>query len=143
MNITEMYEKVREVYEQYKDQYSYLGLRFEDKEREIGEECEWSKHNPYREDEREFPEFGTDEYDELPELNGTSCWYLGPYEYKEDFYPGWGYGAPSESDNDRSLVGTFQAYHAYVIAGNRLGHHDDPDDGEILIWDAVVVAKIF
>ncbi len=51
MNIAEMYEKVKEVYEANTDKYNYIGLRFEDKACEIGEECEWSKHNGEREDE--------------------------------------------------------------------------------------------
>jgi|GEM_PF-940954 len=143
MNVTEMYERVKSVYAENEGKYRYIGLRFEDRERVIGEECEWSKHNPEREDEREFPEFGTEEYDELPELDGTSAWDMSPYEYNDEFYPGWGSGRPSESDNKYSLVGLFNSYHCYVIAGTRVGHHDNPDPGEILIKDAVVIAKIF
>lgn len=141
MNVVEMYDKVKEVYQANKDRYSFIGLRFEDKEREVGEECEWSKHNPDREDEREFPEFGTEEYDELQELNGTSVWTMNDMDILE-FYPGYG-KTLDEKDVERSLVGLFQSYHCYVVAGNRMGHHDNPDDGEILIWDAKVIEIIF
>lgn len=139
MTVLEMYEKVRQVYEQYKDQYFYLGLRFEDKDREIGEVCEWSKDNPDREDEREFPEYGTEEYGNLPLLDGTSSWDLELLEYDENYYPGWGNKKPAEDDK----VTRFFVNHAYIIGGNQLGHHDHPDYNEILIKDAVVLAKIF
>lgn len=143
MNVAEMYDLVKKIYEENEGTYSFIGLRFEDKVREVGDECEWSKHNPDRADDREFPEFGTEEYDELAELNGTSAWNMASYGYKSDFYPGYGSGKPTESDKKYSLVGLFGAYHCYVIAGNRLGTHDDPDPGEILIKDAKVIAKIF
>lgn len=139
MNIFEMYEKVREIYHQNEDEYSFIGLRFEDKEREIGEECECSRHNPDREDERDFPVYGSPEYDEMEELDGTSAWYVDPDV--KNFHPGM-YdlsGATTEKECSRY----FLTDHCYVIAGNRKGSHDDPDDNEILIKDAVVIAKIF
>jgi hypothetical protein len=37
----------------------------------------------------------------------------------------------------------YETYHCYVIAGNELGRHGDPDDYEILIKDGIVIAQIF
>lgn len=48
MNLKEACEKALE---KYQDDYWCLGIRFEDKKREIGEICECSKHNVDREDE--------------------------------------------------------------------------------------------
>jgi len=139
MNLNEMYAKVKEIYEANENEYYYIGLRFEDKDREVGEECEWSKHNPDREDERDFPAFGSEEYDDLPTLDGTSAWDLS--ELSDSYYPG--YGRPRNVDPYKDCSRYFLAEHCYVIAGKRQGYHDDPDDGEILIKDAVVIAKIF
>lgn len=134
MNIVEMYEKVKAIYEANKDKYCCIGLRFEDKEREIGEECEWSRHNSDREDEREFPKYGTEEYEEMEVLDGTSAWDMSVSNtYKIGRY----------IDREDDCRKPFLTDHCYVIASNMEGRHDDPDDGEILIKDAVVIAKIF
>ncbi|GFN32563.1 hypothetical protein [Paenibacillus xylaniclasticus] len=139
MNIHEMYDLVKQIRDKHEDEYRYIGIRFEDKTREIGEECEWSKHNPDREDEREFPVFGSEEYDDLPELNGTSAW--GLETLTDHHYPG--FGRASSADLDRECSRYFDTYHCYIVAGNQQGRHDEPDEEEILIKDAVVIAKIF
>lgn len=109
--------------EKYQDEFYYVGIRFEDKERQIGDICECSKHNTDREDEREFPGYGTDEYDEMFELDGTSAWNL---EYYTDF------------------EGGFDTYHCYIVVGNKITNQDDGlDDNEIVIQDAKVVEIIF
>lgn len=120
MNLKEACEKALE---KYQDDYYYIGIRFEDKDRKIGETCEYSRHNTDREDEREFPEFGTAEYDEMFVLDGTSAWNLETYD---DF------------------KGPFNTYHCYIIAGNRITNRDDGlDDNEIVIENAVVLEKLF
>jgi hypothetical protein len=143
MNIVEMYDLCRKIYsenvrtaENWENGYEFIGLRFENKERQIGEICEYSRNNTDREDEREFPEYGTDEYFEMEELDGTSAWNMeseetykiGPFENRED-------------DCSRH----FETDHCYVIAGNRLGHTSNTvlDNNEIVIKDAIVIAKIF
>lgn len=119
-NIQEACEKALE---KFQFDYPYIGIRFEDKEREIGDICECSRHNIDREDEREFPEYGTLEYEEMMELDGTSAWNLETYD---DFN------------------GPFGTYHCYIIAGNRLTNRDDGlDDNEIVIENAIVLEKIF
>jgi hypothetical protein len=117
--------------------FSFYGLRFEDKEREVGEVCGNSRHNFDREDEREFPEFGSDEYDEMTELDGTSAYYLP----EDGSIPTYAYiGCYQKTDNDPLMV---SGEHCYIIGGDIEGSHDDPDRGEILICDAVVVEKLF
>ncbi|MDE3837953.1 hypothetical protein C0966_00840 [Bacillus methanolicus] len=116
-------KQCREALKKFEDQYWYLGIRFEDKEREIGEICEPSRHNLDREDEREFPEYGTEEYESLPLLDGTSAWNLETY---------------------KDFEGPFATWHCYIIGGNELTNKDDGlDDNEIVIKDAVVLEKIF
>ncbi|MNW42239.1 hypothetical protein D3C74_194030 [compost metagenome] len=133
MTVAEMYAKVKEIYAANEDNHYYIGLRFENKVREIGEECEYSRHNFDREDEREFPEFGTDEYEEMEVLDGTSAWDMSidnTFEY-------------SATAAEKEVSRYFTTDHCYVIAGNRQGRHDDPDHGEIVIKDAVVIAQLF
>jgi hypothetical protein len=141
MNIVQMYELVKAIYEKHKDEYHYIGLRFENKDREIGEVCENSRHNADREDERDFPAYGTPEYEEMEILDGTSAWNMDPSTYGKQYHPGMYslHGINLEKDC-RSF---FLADHCYVIAGHREGRHDDPDENEIVIKDAVVIAKIF
>lgn len=137
MNIVEMYEKCKEIYKQTawweNGEYQYVGLRFEDKERQVGEIIEdVSRDNEDREDEREFPEYGTDEYFEMPELDGVSAWDMSveaTYTYSD-----W----DAEKDDCRSV---FTTKHCYIIAGNKATY--GPDDNEVVIQDAVVIAQVF
>lgn len=141
MTVAEMYEKVRDICLSRESDFSYFGLRFEDKERNVGEIIpERSRHNPDREDERDFPEFGTAEYDELDELDGVSAWHVNLDV--DTIHPGMSSREYRDCAND-DCERMFSAYHCYVIAGNREGRHDDPDVGEIVIKDAVVIGKIF
>ena len=109
--------------DKYESEFYHIGIRFEDKDREVGEICECSRHNIDREDERDFPEYGTPEYDEMFVLDGTSAWNLETYD---DF------------------VGGFNTYHCYIIAGNKITNKDDGlDDNEIVIENAIVLEKLF
>ena len=136
MNIVEMYELCKKIYNENTDKYDYIGLRFEDKERTIGETCEYSRNNIDREDERDFPEYGTDQYFEMEELDGTSAWDMS----KDSIYD-----IPSFWDKEKECSLHFQTWHCYIVAGNRLGHTSNTviDVNEIVIKDAAVIAQIF
>lgn len=111
--------------------YFEIGVRFEDYDRKIGSACDNSKHNPDREDERDFPEYGTEEYDGLEDLDGTSC-YSAEYAINHLF------------NNDSSDASKkFLVSHCYIIGSDRLGSNDDADLGEILLRNPEVIAKIF
>lgn len=108
-----------------------IGVRYEDKLRQIDDECECSKHNA---GDREFPEYGTPEYDELDELNGTSAWsahkYLSNYDLSGD-------QSQLVSDKFKHVA------HAYIVVGQYDNTPSDADDGEIVIEDAVVKEVLF
>jgi len=133
MTYKEMKEKVEKAHKEAKENFDYVGLRLEDKERKNGEICENSKHNPDRDDDRDFPEYGTKEYENLPEFDGTSSWdlekdfealFMGPYvDWEDEVF--------------------FEQKHCYIIAGNEVDNDTDRDFDEIIIKDAEVVAKIF
>lgn len=125
----------QEIADEYAE-YSYYGLRFENKERETGEICGNSRHNFDREDQREFPEYGDDDYQEMMELGGTSAYYIGERgEFDTSSYTGeW------QSEDDSLMV---TGDHCYLVAGDVEGAHPDPDVNEILISEAVVIEKLF
>lgn len=128
MTYNQMIETVKAAYDLFADEYMYVGVRFESKMREIGEACESSMHNPDREDERDFPAYGTPEYDELEELNGTSAWDAEHYSM-----------FAMKGDSEAAWMGE----HCYIIAGDDIGTHPDPDANEILIRGAKVVKVIW
>lgn len=102
------------------DNYTYVGIRFEDKEYSVGDICLTSKSNPDRDDERVFPDYGTEEYTELEDLNGACAWNLDAFNWTTD------HGATE---------------HAYIIAGNDAEYGED--EGEIIIEDAKVLEILF
>jgi len=134
MKLSEMWVKAKEIFDANEDEYVCIGIRFEDKVRQIGDICECSKHNTDREDERDFPEFGTDEYSEMATLDGTSSWSLRRsmnYEYPE-------------RNAEKEATECYFQEHCYIIAGRYSTNEDDGlDDGEIVIEDAKVIAQLF
>jgi len=58
-----------------------VGIRFENDERTVGDIItESSRSNPDRDDERDFPAYGSAEYECLEELNGISAWDIDQWE---------------------------------------------------------------
>lgn len=139
MNIAQMLEKVKEIKAANEDEYWYIGIRYEDKDREIGEICECSRHNVDHEDQHDFPEYGTAEYDEMEVLNGTSAYNLDALTNR--YLPGCGKVTRIYYEAEASSY--FCRDHCYIVASNSKGSHDDPDEDEILIRDAKVIAKLF
>ncbi len=80
---------------QYLD-YAFYGIRFDYRDNlEEGFVFNSSKDNSGRYDERDFPEFGTDEYAEMDDLDGTSAY---------DFFDG---EAEEESAFSRTIIEWF------------------------------------
>ncbi len=118
-------ETVKAIMDEAYDDYGYVGIRFEDKPREVGDVCDNSRHNPDRDAERDFPAWGGSDYDDLPELDGTSA-------YCPDYLP-------RLTDDNLLDSDTRMADHCYIIASDSLGYHYDPDAGEILLRDPQVM----
>lgn len=122
-NLKEVVERIIQKQEDGEIEYEVIGIRFEDKERQVGEICERSRHNIDREDEREMPEYGTEEYEEMMLLDGTSTWDIHEFD---DF------------------DGVYDNYHCYIIAGDVTTNHSDAlDDGEVVIQDAKVIEVVY
>lgn len=125
--------KFSEIYEQ--DEFLVYGLRFEEKERRVGETCENSRNNIDREDERDFPEFGTEEYDEMEEMDGTSAWHPNSIlaELKRE-------------NGDKDMSSFYYSKHAYIIGGQDVGWEQTNgivDDGETLVQNAQVLYVLY
>lgn len=132
-----MIEKTIELAEQFEEEnWGWkVGIRFEDKERALDEVIEeLSRHNQDREDEREFPEYGTDEYEDLTELDGVCA-----YDIQE------GQSSWQPNNAEREARNQFLTNHCYLIASRDIGRFDDydPDHGEILLQNPKVIAKLF
>ncbi len=138
MKAREMWREAKKATEELREEWEYIGLRFENKEREVGDICEDSKHNPARDDERDFPEYGTPEYDELPDLEGVSCWDAEVAKYLE---VEWHKYSQYQLDKDAREV--YNGLHAYIVVGNMTRTHDDCDDNEIVIVDGMVDRRIY
>lgn len=137
MKNNELEAKLTEAINKIEDEFDYYGLRFENKDRSIGEIItDFSKHNPEREDERDFPEYDSNAYASLPTLDGVSAWeiVLGSKwsDWKKSFLYGW--------NNNMDFSG--DAKYAYIIAGNNNRTHDDCDENEIVLLNPVVIAKV-
>lgn len=114
-------------------EFEVFGVRFEDKEREVGEKIFDKSHsNCGREDEREFPEYGTPEYQDMEELSGVSAWYADPYTGKVCM--------GQYADDDRVDLGCLTE-HCYFLGA--MSGDAGEDDGEIVMEEAHVLAVIF
>lgn len=105
-------------------EYEYIGFRFDNRDMQVGECFGNSKHNPDRADERDFPEYGTEEYENMIELDGTSC-------YDDNFF--------MEVYADGTVL---EDLTCYLIASNEEGCHDYPDEGEILLKNPIVLGRV-
>lgn len=121
-------DKLREELEDVIESYDGAGIRFEDKSRKVGDIIrDKSKHNIGREDERDFPDYESEQYDELDDLDGVSAWKLDSFKF--------------EGSQNMYLTN-----HCYLIGSNDITYDDGfllLDDNEIIMNNAKVLAVIF
>lgn len=140
MTKQEMYDKAVELYEKLceEEEYEVIGIRYEDRDLNIGDEVGCSRHNMDREDERDFPEFGTEEYEEMYELDGASSW--GRQAWKDVILGGMNI-KPDDPANKWMI-----RKHAYLIGGDYSREDYDElqlDIGEEVVRNAVVLYKFY
>lgn len=116
-------DELKEIIEDLAWDHNAVGIRFEEKDYKVGEVINNSKHNQDREDEREFPQFESPEYDELSELPGVSTWNRDTLDMLEAWIGG--------------------HTHCYVVVGDGSSWYDSVDecvldDNELLIEDGRV-----
>lgn len=141
MKVAELKETVKALYEELYWEYDLIGIRFEEKIREVGEICNNSKNNIDRKDEREFPEYGTAEFDEMEEMDGVSTYNLVSTQNFDEKLNGWLW-----ANLDAEAETNYLASHAYIVVGDKVGWEQQNgliDDGELLIQDGKVAAILF
>ena len=106
--------------------YEYIGFRFDGRDMEVGECFGNSKHNPNRANERDFPEYGAEDYENMIELDGTSC-------YDDNFFM---------EVYASGKMDFFDETKCYLIASNEEGCHDYPDEGEMLLKNPIVLGRV-
>lgn len=129
----QMYEIAKETYDEYQDEYKYIGIRFENKVYKVGEICENSRGNIERDDIRDYPDYGTEEYNNLPQLSGTCAYDLSQRR---------AYDINTDRDN-RPASTQINAKHCYIIGGNETAPDYAEDDCEIIIKNAKVIKQLF
>lgn len=122
-------EEVRQLMIDLEDDWHNVGLRFEEKAYKVGDIIADSKANVDRYDERDFPEFGEDGYDEMPELPGVSTYNRFAT-------------AVDEFENNLAY-----SSHAYIVVSNGLSWYDNVDDivldeDELVIEDGQVAVVL-
>lgn len=133
MNKKQFENFIKDYQEKFEDGelgFDFAGVRFEKADREVDEVlCFESKDDSDRADARDFPDFESEEYDELPDMGGVSSWDLEVYD---DFF------------NPEVLAS--QGEHCYIIAGddgNRGDFEVTCDEGEVVITRPTVLAKLW
>lgn len=135
ITVKEFYETLIDLQEQYEDE-DYIGVRWEDLDRQTGDEVGCSKHNLDREHEDDMPEYGTEEYEDLFELDGASSLDIDfVLDHIKHTY---------RSDPEKMMNAMYMGYHCYLIIGTGSSNHSDGiDDGEIVVVDAKVAHKFY
>lgn len=129
--IEELENEAKEYYLDYK----YYGIRFESRHNlEAGYVLENSKTNRGREDSREFPIFGTPEYDEMEELDGTCAYFI--YDGEKEEKTKWLAQVLSYVNDDSD------DFAWYLVGCERLSDEEGEDDNEIIMKDATIIKKI-
>lgn len=119
--------ELKEIIDELEYDWNNIGIRFEEKEYQKGEIISDSKHNGNREDEREFPSFGTEDYEKMSELPGVSTYNTSIVEKVEDW-------AKCHS-------------HCYLVVSNGRSWYDSIDnfvldDDELVIEDGQIAIII-
>lgn len=134
ITLKNFFEKVVELEEKYGDEY--IGVRWEEKPRVIGEELDNSRHNLDRLNEDDMPEYGTPEYEEMFELDGASA--MGAYSLIQDLKRHY------ETRGDEGMRGFYMGTHCYVIIGTDFVNDSDAlDEGEVVVENAKVLEVIY
>jgi hypothetical protein len=110
---------------------SHVGIRFENKERTIGETINEASKRLV--DERDFPEYNTKEYDSLEDMEGVSSFSL-INNYEDDIE--WCEDLDAEINS-----GNISAKYAYIIVSDGNFADESCDEGEA-VYDRPEVIQV-
>ena len=119
-----------------------IGIRYDDKIVTVGEELECSRDNSDREDPRDFPKFGSENFDSLTRLPGTSAYKVcesncfdpeDEDDYYDDFDTTWIEYINSQEDSAWA--------HCSIVIGKSCDWAED--EGEVLLEGCEVVKVLW
>jgi len=115
-------------------EYDHYGVRFEYKRRERGDIITDLSKELCGETNREFPEYGTDEYSGLEDLGGVSAWMIDTDEW---------WIKSIDCDGDSNEEYDTEGMHCYILGSNSHATHDDADRNEIVLLNPKIIEVIF
>lgn len=142
MTYKELREAIVKAAEAYEGEYSHIGFRFDVREYRVGEVLDFvSKTNLGRDDERDFPEYGTNEYNEMDDLDGVCAYDLDmSSRWAEDI---------EEQVNEIFGIGDYiledkeyNEEHIYILGTNQHSNDYAEDEYEIIMPEPTVLAVI-
>ena len=150
MDYLEMNEAVKtyliENIDSLRNKYT-VALRYDNVDMVVGSELEYSKTNIDRDDERDFPFFGSDEYKNMETLEGTCCYVLNNKEdYRnftyelEEFMDDEGLRGSGINSKEHSLFN-----HCSIVIGTENTDCDQllEDEGEILLTGCTIAKRLW
>lgn len=113
-----------------------IGVRYDNQLVSVDQELEHSKDNTDRDDSRDFPQYGSNEYNSLPCVDGTSAYLVADAWDDEDDFEGRGL--------DEILNGKEESAwdHASIVIGRKSDWCCE-DQGEVAIHDCTVVKVLW
>lgn len=142
MTYRELREAIVKAAEAHDGAYGQIGFRFDAREYQVGEILDFvSKANLDRDDERDFPEYGTNEYNEMDDLDGVSAYDLDmSSRWAEDI---------EEQVNEIFGIGDYihedkkySEEHIYILGTNQHSNDYAEDEYEIIMPEPTVLAVI-
>jgi len=118
-----------------------VGLRYDNKDVKVGDILGDSKANWERDEDRDFPEFGSEEYDNATDLDGTCCYSV--CDGNDLYY------ADTEEEIDAIMAkaekfisenSSFE--HLSIVFGDQ-GQGEVEDQGEVLIKDPEIAKVLY
>lgn len=136
MNVKTFYEILQGLEEKHEEDHDVIGIRWEEKERIEGEEVGCSKHNLDRDNEDDMPEYGSEEYEEMFELDGASTLEID--HLLDDLKSAY------KNKPNASMSNYYSGTHCYVVGGDYTSNESDAIDyGELVIVNAEVAQILY
>lgn len=140
MTVAEIRQAIIDARDTYASDYRFLGFRFAMEDYVIGSVVEQvSRSNANRQDERDFPAYGSDEYEELEELDGL-CAYL--LDKDEDYLDELIQRIMRGYRDDMIYTPNHYTPHIYIMGTDEISHSWAEDYGEVILPDPTVISKI-
>lgn len=132
-NLKSAIESLKQQFEEGTTKYSFYGVRFDSRDLNPGDKLGKSKSNINREDVRDFPEYGTEEYNSLLSLGGTCAYFVFDGDTGRESL-----GLPAVL---KMIESDWMNDNWYLVGANDATGEEE-DENEIVLVDARVICKL-